>query len=100
MRQDWQSKSALKLDFSNYQLSLFSLQVEYLKIGTYGNRKSAPDAESKEFSQSLLKVIGDGSPEGMKVAETIKTKAMEVGERSRAAGGAQRAGDKILELAG
>lgn len=66
------------------------LQAEYLGIGTFGNRRAAPNAEAEEFSSSLLKVIGN---------EKMKQRAVEVAEQCRKRGGARAASDKILELA-
>jgi len=74
-------------------------KVEFLKVGTFGNRRAAPDAECEEFSRNLLKVVGDGTAQGDLDTAQIKRRAIEVGEASRKRGGARAAGDKIMEMA-
>lgn len=57
----------------------FAARVEWLGIGIYGNRKTAPAVNPQELGRALVRVVGGGEE-----AEEMKRKAgairLEVGE--------------------
>jgi UDP:flavonoid glycosyltransferase YjiC (YdhE family) len=71
----------------------FANRVEYLGIGIYGSRTSAPRVEAGELSRALMRVLGGGE-EGVR----MKRKAAELGEVSGRVGGRVKAAEKIVEL--
>ncbi|XMA17233.1 hypothetical protein WAI453_010024 [Rhynchosporium graminicola] len=73
------------LDFAN--------KVEWLGIGVYGSKLSAPSVEAWELSRAFLKVLGDGEE-----ASQMALRAKELAEISGSYGGRKRACGKIVEL--
>lgn len=73
------------LDFAN--------RVEWLGIGVYGSRSAAPSVEAREWSQALLRVLGD-APEALR----MKEKARKLSAISARPGGRKKACEKIIEL--
>ena len=71
----------------------FANRVEYLGIGVYGSRKSAPRVESKELSRALMRVMGDGEE-----AARLKAKAEELAQIVGKVGGRVKACDRIIEI--
>jgi len=71
----------------------FANRVEYLGIGIYGSRTSAPGVEAGELSRALMRVLGGGE-------ESVRMKGMaaELREISGRVGGRKRACEKIVEL--
>ncbi|KAL2069622.1 hypothetical protein VTL71DRAFT_14301 [Oculimacula yallundae] len=73
------------LDFAN--------KVEWLGIGVYGSKLSAPSVEAWELSRAFLKVLGDGEE-----ASQLAIKARELAEICGRVGGRKKACEKIVEL--
>lgn len=69
-------------------------RAEFRGIGIYGNKGVAPDIDADEFAAALSRVVGPG-PE----AEAYRTRALEISDLCKAAGGRRAAVDRILELA-
>ena len=68
-------------------------RAEYRKIGIFGNRSVAPDIDADELADALSRIIGPGTE-----AERYRSRALEISELCRAAGGRRAAVDRILEL--
>jgi len=73
------------LDFAN--------KVEWLGIGVYGSRRTAPNVEASELSRAFLKVLDDSEE-----ASRMVSRARELADISGKVGGRSRACDKIVEL--
>ncbi|KAH7346493.1 UDP-glucoronosyl and UDP-glucosyl transferase family protein [Rhexocercosporidium sp. MPI-PUGE-AT-0058] len=73
------------LDFAN--------KVEWLGIGVYGSKMSAPSVEAWELSRAFLKVLGDNEE-----ASQMALRARELANISGKVGGRKKACDKIVEL--
>lgn len=71
-------------------------RVEYLNIGFYACKASAPDLDATEIANGLITAL-DLSSENTK-GEEIRQNALNLGEITRAYGGVKVAVDKILEL--
>lgn len=71
----------------------FANRVEWLGIGVYGSRSSAPSVEARELSRALLKVLGN-NPE----ASRMREKAKELAAVSAIPGGRRKACEKIIEI--
>ena len=65
-------------------------KVEYLGIGVFANKKSAPGVGRKAFTDALRKVLKDGK---------MRAKAKELGILCRKTVGRELACDKIVEVA-
>lgn len=72
----------------------YAARVEWLGIGIYGNKKSAPRVEASELSRALTKVIGGGDE-----AVRFRAAAKSLAEDTRNYSGQVMACDKIMELA-
>ncbi|KAK0120064.1 hypothetical protein ONS95_011477 [Cadophora gregata] len=73
------------LDFAN--------RVEWLGIGVYGSRNTAPNVEGLELSRAFLKVLDDSNE-----ASQMASRARELADISGKVGGRKRACEKIVEL--
>lgn len=73
----------------------FANRVEYLGIGIYGSRASAPRVEAGELSRALMRVLDAGDE-----ASRMKWKATQLAEISGRVGGRVKACEKIVELLG
>ncbi|TVY67503.1 Glycosyltransferase sdnJ, partial [Lachnellula suecica] len=71
----------------------FANRVEYLGIGLYGSRSSAPFVKADELSAALMRVLGPGD-EGVRMLEKARYLADSVGK----VGGKVRACEKIVEF--
>lgn len=69
-------------------------KAEYIGVGLYGNKSSAPEVDAAEFGQALSRVT-DMVNEGLR----MKERALWVAQRCREAGGKQAAADFILQAA-
>jgi hypothetical protein len=78
---------ALPVWFDTY---LYAARVEWLGVGVYGSKKSAPEVNSGEFLGALKHVLID---------EGMKDKARDLGELCKKSPGMELACDKITELA-
>lgn len=76
-----------------FDLYDMATRAEYLGIGIFGNKKIAPDFETVEFGAALARLIRPG-----KESKGFKTRAQQIGELCREAGGKRAAVDKILEI--
>ncbi|PBK62377.1 UDP-Glycosyltransferase/glycogen phosphorylase [Armillaria solidipes] len=72
----------------------YAARIEWLGIGIYGNKKSAPRVEASELSRALIKVIGGGDE-----AARFRAAAKSLAEDTRNYSGQVMACDKIMELA-
>ncbi|KAK0196224.1 putative UDP-glucoronosyl and UDP-glucosyl transferase [Armillaria mellea] len=72
----------------------YAARVEWLGIGIYGNKKSAPGVEASELSGALTRVIGGGDE-----AARFRATAKSLAEDIRNYTGQVMACDKIMELA-
>lgn len=79
-----------------FDLYTMAARVEYLKIGFYACKTSAPDLDATEIADGLITAL-DLSPENIK-GEEIRQNALRLGEITRTYGGVKVAADKILEL--
>jgi hypothetical protein len=68
--------------------------VEYLGIGIYGNRITAPHVNADELGRALMVVVGDGSER----ARLIRHRAEDLGEICQESRGTQVACDVIMEF--
>ncbi|KAH6713846.1 hypothetical protein BKA61DRAFT_735430 [Leptodontidium sp. MPI-SDFR-AT-0119] len=73
------------LDFAN--------KVEWLGIGVYGSKMTAPSVEAWELSRAFLKVVDDSEE-----ASQMALKARELADISGKVGGRKKACNKIVEL--
>lgn len=71
----------------------FANRVEYLGIGIYGSRSSAPRVEAGELSRALMRVLSGGEE-----SVRMKAKAAELMEISGRVGGRVKAYEKIVEF--
>jgi UDP:flavonoid glycosyltransferase YjiC (YdhE family) len=71
----------------------FAVHAEYLGIGVWASKTSAPHPNAEEFSAGLLTVLADNQK-----GSAIRAKAKLLGEVSRKAGGRKKACTRILEL--
>jgi UDP:flavonoid glycosyltransferase YjiC (YdhE family) len=70
----------------------FANRVEWLGIGVYGSRNSAPSVEAGELSRALLKVLGYID------AVLMRAKAKKLAAVSAVPGGRRKACEKIIEI--
>lgn len=80
-----------------FDLYTMAARVEYLKIGFYASKTSAPNLNATEIADGLITAL-DLNPENTK-GEEMRRNALRLGEVTRAYGGVRVAVDKILELA-
>ena len=73
--------------FDTYE---FAARVDYLGVGVWGSKKSAPGVEAGEFSAALLGVLGRGGD-----GEGMRERARVLGEVSRGKGGRKRAAEVV-----
>lgn len=73
----------------------FANRVEYLSIGRWASKTTAPHVDADEFSRAVMAVVDKGE-EGRR----IRVRARELGEVCQKAGGRKRACAKIIELVG
>jgi UDP:flavonoid glycosyltransferase YjiC (YdhE family) len=73
-----------------YDTYRFARRVEWLGIGAYGNPSVAPHVAAGEFSQALMKVVGN---------ESMLARSRELAELCGKEGGRKLAADKILAVA-
>ena len=73
----------------------FANRVEYLGIGLWASKATAPHVDADDFSRAVMAVIDTGE-EGRR----RRARAREFGEVCRKAGGRERACAKIIELVG
>lgn len=76
-----------------YDLYDMAVRAEYLGIGTYGNKKVAPDFEAVEFGTAIARLVLPG-----KESEGFRMRAKVVAEACRKAGGKRAAVDKLIEI--
>ncbi len=72
----------------------YATRVEWLGIGVWGSKNSAPSWTAEELSASFLKVVGNGTE-----AAAIRQKARELGEIAKASPGRIRAAEEIARWA-
>lgn len=68
-------------------------RAEYRGIGIFGNKKVAPDFETVELGTAIARLVKPG-----KESEGFRTRAEQIGELCRKAGGKRAAVDKVLEI--
>lgn len=68
-------------------------RAEYRGIGIFGNKKVAPDFETVELGTAIARLVKPG-----KESEGFRTRAEQIGELCRMAGGKRAAVDKVLEI--
>ena len=71
----------------------FANRAEYLGIGVYGSRNSAPRVNSVELSSALMRVMGNGEE-----ATRLKAKAKDLAVVAGKIGGRVKACEKIIEI--
>jgi len=76
-----------------YDLYDMAVRAEYLGIGIYGNKNTAPDFEAVEFGTAVARLVLPG-----KELEEFRTRAKVVAEACRKAGGKRTAVDKLIEI--
>ncbi|KAL2064290.1 hypothetical protein VTL71DRAFT_4784 [Oculimacula yallundae] len=64
--------------------------AEYLGIGVYGNKTTAPMIAAEEFGNALMRAMGD---------DTLREKAQAIGKLCQGSGGRRLAADLITQLA-
>jgi len=69
----------------------YATRAEYRGFGIYGNKSSAPEVVSGEFTEALVRTLDD---------EVMKEKARAIGKLCRLRSGREVAVDKIMELGG
>jgi UDP:flavonoid glycosyltransferase YjiC (YdhE family) len=72
----------------------FATRAEFLGIGVWGNKRSAPNWTAEELTNSFLRVLDDGEE-----AVAIREKAYELGKIAQKEPGRLRAGKEIAKLA-
>lgn len=72
----------------------YAARVEWLGIGVYGNKKSAPGVEASELVRALIRIVGEGDE-----AARFRAAAKSLAEDTRKYSGQVMACDKIMELA-
>jgi hypothetical protein len=70
----------------------FTTRVEYLGIGLWGSRKSAPGWDATELGEAITKVVQDNE-----VSRAMRTKARELSKLCRKEEGRKVAARKIYE---
>jgi len=78
-----------------FDLYDMATRAEYRGIGIFGNKNVAPDIETVEFGAAVARLVRPGIE-----SERFRTRAQQVGELCRKAGGKRAAVDKILEIIG
>lgn len=73
----------------------FANRVEYLGIGLWASKATAPFVNADEFSQAVMAVVDQGE-EGRR----RRVRARELGEICQKAGGREKACAKLIELIG
>ena len=73
----------------------FANRVEYLSIGLWASKATAPHVDADDFSRAVMAVVDKGE-EGRR----RRLRARELGEVCQKAGGRKRACAKIIELVG
>lgn len=73
----------------------FANRVEYLGIGLWASKATAPHVDADEFSQAVMAVVDQGEDGRMR-----RVRARELREMCQKAGGRNRACAKIIELVG
>ena len=68
-------------------------RAEYRGIGIFGNKNVAPDFETVELGTAIARLVKPG-----KESEGFRTRAEQIGELCRKAGGKRAAVDKVLEI--
>ena len=68
-------------------------RAEHRGIGIFGNKKVAPDFETVELGTAIARLVKPG-----KESEGFRTRAEQIGELCRKAGGKRAAVDKVLEI--
>jgi hypothetical protein len=71
----------------------FAIKVEYLGIGLWGSRKSAPGWDATELGEAMVQVVQD-----TEVSRVIRSKAKELGQLCRKEVGRKVAARKIYEM--
>ncbi|KFY46748.1 hypothetical protein V494_00348 [Pseudogymnoascus sp. VKM F-4513 (FW-928)] len=80
-----------------FDLYTMAARVEYLNIGFYASKASAPNLNATEIADGLITAL-DMNPDNIK-GEEMRQNALRLGEVTRAYGGVKAAVDKIVELA-
>ena len=76
-----------------YDLYDMAVRAEYLGIGIYGNKNVAPEIEAVEFGAAVARLVRPG-----RESEGFRTRAKDVAEACRKAGGKRAAVDKLMEI--
>lgn len=73
----------------------YATRVEYLNIGIWGSKLSAPKWSAEELSAAFLKIVGNGTE-----AQSIRENAKRLGDIAKVKPGRVRAAEEIARLAG
>ena len=76
-----------------FDLYDIATRVEYRGIGIFGNKKAAPDFETVEFGAALARLVKPANE-----SEGFRTRAQQIGELCKQAGGKRAAVNKIMEI--
>ncbi|KAK1979027.1 diacylglycerol O-acyltransferase [Colletotrichum cereale] len=68
-------------------------QMEYLDVGIWANKDTAPNIDGDAVSRALLTIMGNSDR-----SLTLRSRARELQETCKAGGGSERAADKILSF--
>lgn len=71
----------------------FATTVEYLGVGLWGSRKSAPSWDANELSDAMVKVVKESE-----FSRTMRRKAKELAEICQREDGRKVAARKIYEM--
>ena len=71
------------------------MRAEYVGVGIWGNRNSAPGLEAAELTAAFMTLLGNGTR-----ADELRRKAREIGEICRRRPGRDWAADEVAALAG
>ncbi|THU92068.1 UDP-Glycosyltransferase/glycogen phosphorylase [Dendrothele bispora CBS 962.96] len=83
----------------------FARRVEFLEIGVYGSKTSAPGADAEEFGQALLRVVGVSGverghgvrqSEAMSESKAFRRKALELSRLGMSYTGRKKAAEVVL----
>lgn len=77
-----------------YDTYEYANRAEWLGIGIYGNRRSAPTVEALELGRALTRIVGDGEE-----ARRFRATAEALRERCIGYTGRVLAAEKVLEIA-
>ena len=72
----------------------YAARVEWLGVGIWGNKATAPNLTSEELSDAFLKVIGSDE-----AARSIRDRAKQLGDLFKSKSGQVCAAEELVKLA-